>query len=146
MTDVPDVPDVPLHPSLRQPSAAYRRLLRLLGLLLFLTMAGTLAFIMATALANRDLGSLMLLALSGLVMLPVVALLGGLMWTLDRWQARRLNAANRVLRESPPRAVCLIPTGLAGRNGVLVTLHPLSGREAGDGLSMEPTGSRLEHC
>jgi hypothetical protein len=102
MTDVPDVPDVPLHPSLRKPSAAYRRLLRLLGLLLFLIMAGTLAFMMATALSSRDPGSLMLLALSGLVMLPVVALLGGLMWYLDRWQARRLNAANRVLRESPP--------------------------------------------
>ena len=76
-----DTPNVPLHPSLQRLSAAHRRRLRLSGLLLAMTMAGLLLFLMVTAFSSRDIASLLLLAFMGLVMLPTMA---------RRWPAKTL--------------------------------------------------------
>jgi hypothetical protein len=126
-----DVSTSSLHPSLRELGAVHRRRLRLLGLRLFLTMAGVLILVMVIAFTSRDIANLLLLGLTGLVMLPIVALLGGLMWYLDHRLSRRLSAADRVLRECTPRAARLTPAGPTHRARVLVALHPLSGKEGG---------------
>ena len=57
-------------------------------------------------------------------MLPGMALVGGLLWHLERRQTRRLSAADRVLRESAPMNARLAPTGLANRVGTLVAVQP----------------------
>lgn len=124
-----DTPNVPLHPSLQRLSAAHRRRLRLSGLLLAMTMAGLLLFLMVTAFSSRDIASLLLLAFMGLVMLPTMALSGGLLWYLDRWQERRLTKANQILREHQPLTVRMTPTRSSGRE-TLVALHPLTGGQS----------------
>ena len=124
-----DTPNVPLHPSLQRLSAAHRRRLRLSGLLLAMTKAGLLLFLMVTAFSSRDIASLLLLAFMGLVILPVMALLGGLLWYLDRGQERRLTTANQVLREHQPQTVRMAPTGSGGRE-TLVALYPLTGDQS----------------
>lgn len=116
--------EVPLHPSLQKLAAANRRRLRLLGLLFFLGMAGVLVFMMTFALTDRDMVNLLIFAVAALVMLPAMALVGGLLWYLERGQTRRLNAADRVLRENAPVSARLLPTGLASRVGTLVAVHP----------------------
>jgi hypothetical protein len=121
-----DTSNIPLHPSLQRLSAAHRRLLRLSGLLLAMTMAGLLLFLMVTAFSSRDIASLLLLAFMGLVILPTMALSGGLLWYLDRWQERRLTRANQVLREYQPLTVRMTPTRSGGRE-TLVALHLLTG-------------------
>ncbi|MCC8998712.1 MAG: hypothetical protein LM522_04320 [Candidatus Contendobacter sp.] len=124
-----DTPNVPLHPSLQRLSAAHRRRLRLSGLLLAMTMAGLLLFLMVTAFSSRDIASLLLLAFMGLVMLPTMALSGGLLWYLDRWQTRRLTKANQMLREHQPLTVRMAPIGSGGRE-TLVALYPLTGGQS----------------
>lgn len=121
--------DIPLHPSLQRLAAAHRRLLRLLSLPIFLIVAGTLMFLMVTALSSRDLASLLLLAVIGLVMLPMMAALGGLLWVLDRWQAQRLQKANQILREQPPLAVRLTPAG-SSRPESLVSVQRITSEPA----------------
>ena len=116
--------EIPLHPSLQKLAAANRRRLRLLGLLFFMGMAGVLVFMMSFALTNRDMVNLLIFAVAGLVMLPTMALVGGLLWYLERGQTRRLNAADRVLRENAPMSARLLPTGLTSRVGTLVAVHP----------------------
>ena len=129
MTDVPKTQL--LHPSLQRLNAVHQRRLRLLGLLFFLTMAGTLVFLMITALTSRDVVNLLVLAVAGLVMLPTVALMGGLIWYLDRWVARGLSEADRVLRQSTPASARLQPVGRATRFGVLMAVqHLKSGQSA----------------
>lgn len=123
-------PTVPLHPSLQKLGAVHRRRLRLLGLLLFLTLAGTLLFEMVIAFTSQDGASLLLLGLIGVMMLPLVALMGGLTWYLDRKLSRSLNAANQLLRDCAPLAARLTPTGLTLRTGVLATLE-VPGAEPG---------------
>lgn len=115
---------IPLHPSLQKLAAAHRRRLRLLGLLFFMGMAGILVFMMSFALTHRDMVNLLIFAVAGLVMLPTMALMGGLLWYLERWRTRRLNAANRVLREHTPMSARLAPTGLANRVGTLMAVRP----------------------
>lgn len=117
--------DVPLHPSLQRLSTAPRRLLRVLGLLLALTLAGVLTFASVTAFSSGDAANLWLLGLIVLTLLPSAALLGGLLWYLNRWLSRQLSVADRLLRECAPLSARLTPTGLTGRNGVLVALRPL---------------------
>ncbi len=116
--------EIPLHPSLQKLAAAHRRRLRLLGLLFFMGMAGVLVFMMTFALTNRDMVNLLIFAVAGLVMLPSMALVGGLLWHLERRQARRLSAASQILRESAPTSARLVSTGLASRIGTLVAVHP----------------------
>jgi hypothetical protein len=128
MTDVPKTQL--LHPSLQRLNAVHQRRLRLLGLLFFLTMAGTLVFLMITALTSRDLANLLVLAVAGLVMLPTVALMGGLIWYLDRWVVRGLNEADRVLRQSTPAGARLQPVGRATRFGVLMAVQHLKGGQS----------------
>ena len=118
------VNEIPLHPSLQKLAAAHRRRLRLLGLLFFMGMAGVLVFMMTFALTDRDMVNLLIFAAAGLVMLPAMALAGGLLWHLERWQTRRLSAADRVLRESAPMDARLAPTGLANRIGTLMAVRP----------------------
>lgn len=115
---------IPPHPSLQKLAAANRRRLRLLGLLFFMVMAGVLVFMMSFALTHRDMVNLLIFAVAGLVMLPGMALVGGLLWHLERRQTRRLSAADRVLRESAPMNARLAPTGLANRVGTLVAVRP----------------------
>jgi len=115
---------IPPHPSLQKLAAANRRRLRLLGLLFFMVMAGVLVFMMTVALTHRDMVNLLIFAAAGLVMLPTMALVGGLLWHLERRQTRRLSAADRVLRESVPMNARLAPTGLANRAGTLVAVQP----------------------
>jgi len=115
---------IPLHPSLQKLAAANRRHLRLLGLLFFMVMAGVLVFMMSFALTYRDMLNLLIFAVAGLVMLPGMALVGGLLWHLERRQARRLGTANQILRESTPLNAHLTPTGLATRIGTLVAVRP----------------------
>ena len=115
---------IPPHPSLQKLAAANRRRLRLLGLLFFMVMAGVLVFMMTVALTHRDMVNLLIFAVAGLVMLPTMALVGGLLWYLERQQTRRLSAADRVLRESAPMNARLAPTGLANRVGTLVAVRP----------------------
>lgn len=118
-----DAPKTPLHPSLQKLSAIHQRRLRLLGLLFFLTMAGTLVFLMIVAFTSREMANLLLLAVMGLVMLPAVALMGGLIWYLDRWLTRGLNEADRVLRHGAPSSARLRPVGRATRFGVLMAVQ-----------------------
>ncbi|MGB5062541.1 MAG: DUF3592 domain-containing protein [Candidatus Competibacter sp.] len=115
---------IPLHPSLQKLAAANRRRLRLLGLLFFMVMAGVLVFMMSFALTYRDMLNLLIFAVAGLVMLPGMALVGGLLWHLERRQTRRLGAANQILRESASLNARLAPTGLATRIGTLVAVRP----------------------
>ncbi len=115
---------IPPHPSLQKLAAANRRRLRLLGLLFFMVMAAILVFMMTVALTHRDMVNLLIFAVAGLVMLPTMALAGGLLWYLERWQTRRLSTADRVLRESAPMSARLAPTGLANRVGTLVAVQP----------------------
>lgn len=116
-----------LHPSLRKLSAVHHRRLRLLGLLFFLTMAGTLVFLMIIAFTSQDLLNLLLLAVMGLVMLPTVALMGGLIWYLDRWVTHGLGEADRVLRHGTPSSARLKPVGRSTRFGVLMAVQLLRG-------------------
>ncbi|CDH46726.1 MAG: hypothetical protein IPL59_22085 [Candidatus Competibacteraceae bacterium] len=134
-----DTPSIPLHPSLQRLSATHRRLLRLFGLLLAMTMAGLLLFLMVTAFSSRDIASLLLLAFMGLVMLPVMALSGGLLWYLDRWQERRLTKANQVLQDYQPVTVRIAPIGSSGGRAALVALHPLTSGQA----TLEPLHALL---
>ncbi|MDZ7622313.1 MAG: hypothetical protein U5O69_08060 [Candidatus Competibacteraceae bacterium] len=132
MTDVPKTQL--LHPSLQKLNAVHQRRLRLLGLLFFLTMAGLLVFLMITAMTSRELANLIVLAVAGLVMLPTVALMGGLMWYLDRWVTRGLGEADRVLRQSAPASARLKPVGRATRFGILMAVQFLKGGQ----LATEP--------
>lgn len=125
MNPVP--PASPLHPSLQKLAAVHRQRLRRLSLLLFLTVAGTLLFEMMIAFTSQDGTNLLLLGLIGLLMLPIVALLGGLMWYLDHRLARSLNTADQLLRDCAPQAFRLAPIERASRDGVLAMLHPLAG-------------------
>ncbi|MDG4551451.1 MAG: hypothetical protein P9F19_18535 [Candidatus Contendobacter sp.] len=123
-----DIPSIPLHPSLQKLGAVHRRRLRLLSLLLFLVFAGTLLFEMVIAFTSQDGTNLLLLGLIGLLMLPLVALMGGLMWYLDHRLSRSLNTANDLLRDCAPQTFRLTPIERASRDGVLATLHPLTDR------------------
>lgn len=133
MTDIASSDAPLLHPALQKMAVSHRRLLRLMGLLIFLTMAGTLVFLMVTAFSSRDLSSLLLLALMGVIILPTMALLGGLIWYLDRWHARCLSRAHQLLQQNQPLTVRLTPVRSAGRD-VLFALHPL----ASESLIAEP--------
>ena len=117
---------VPLHPSLQKLDVLHRRRLRLLGALLFLTIGGMLLFEMAIAFTSQDGASLLLLGLIVLLMLPIVALVGGLLWYLDRRLSLSLNAANQLLRDCAPQAARLTPIERASRDGVLATVCPLA--------------------
>lgn len=119
----------PLHPSLQQLDTVHRRRLRLLSMLLFLLMAGFMLFGMVIAFTtSQSIGSLLLLGLIGVVMLPVMMGLSGLLGYLDRALSRTLDTANHLLRECTPQPVRLTPLERAGRDGVLATLHPLTGK------------------
>ena len=126
-----DVSLAPLHPSLQKLGAAHSRLTRLLGLLFFLSMAALLIFMMTVALSNRDLVNLLVFAISGLVMLPAMALMGGLLWYLQREMARRLTDANRLLQEHSPITARLTPTGFNSRQGMLMAVHLFDSRTTG---------------
>jgi len=121
---------VPLHPSLQKLDALHRRRLRLLGALLLLTILGTLLFEVVIAFTSQDGASLLLLGLIVLLMLPIVAGVGGLLWVLNRWLSRSLNAASQLLRDCAPQAARLTPIERASRDGVLATVCPLAGHPA----------------
>lgn len=116
-------PIVSLHPSLHRLAATQRRRLRLLGLLFFLLMTGGLVALMSQALTRGDLGSLVLLILSGGLMLLALGVVGGLIWNRHRRLSERLLAADRLLRECQPQEVRLVPVRPKTRAGILVELH-----------------------
>jgi hypothetical protein len=122
-----------LHPSLQNLGATHRRRLRWLGLLFFMVMAGTLVFLMSNALTRGDLGSLVLLVVSGGMMLVALAVIGALLWHHDRRLSERLHVADRLLRQCRPQEVRLIPVRPNTRAGILVELHALdsTGARAG---------------
>ena len=119
-----------LHPSLQKLVAVHRRRLRMFGLLFFMLMAAALIFMMTMALTHRDMTNLLIFAVGGLVMLPVMALMGGLLWYLERWQTRRLSAADQLLQVNTPIMARLTPTGLTNRAGVLVAVYPETQNES----------------
>ena len=125
---------VSLHPSLQRLSAAHRRLTRLLSLLFFLVMASALIFMMINALSNRSMENLLIFAVGGLVVLPMIALMWGLLWYLERWMTRRINEANQLLRGNTPVSARLTPTGLNNKLGMLMTLQLLDQRTASEPL------------
>ncbi|MBL8259697.1 MAG: hypothetical protein JNM60_07820 [Candidatus Competibacteraceae bacterium] len=118
-----------LHPALQKLAATHRRRLRLLGLWLFLAAAGFLMLLMVKAFTGQDAGSLLLLGLVGLLMLPAMAFAGGLMWYLDRRLSRGLDEIERLLRDCAPQAARLTPLGRGDGMGLLATLQ----------LATEPT-------
>ena len=118
--------NVPLHPALQAQATTHRRLLRGMSLLLFVTLSGTMMVSMTRAFTSGEIANVLLLAVIGVIMLPVVALLGGLIWYLDRWQSQRLSVANRLLGECPPVMVRLTRTGPADRIGILTMIQPLA--------------------
>ena len=127
-----DLSPTSLHPSLQQLNATHRRLTRSLSLLFFLIMAGALVFMMTTALSNRSMENLLIFAVAGLVILPMIALMWGLLWYLERWMTRRLNDANRLLRSCNPVNARLTPAGVSNKSGALMTVqildrHPATG-------------------
>ncbi len=126
----PTAPVIPLHPSLQKLDALHRRRLRLFGALLLLTILGTLLFEVVIAVTSQDSASLLLLGLIVLLMLPIVAGVGGLLWVLNHWLSRTLNAANQLLRDCAPQAARLTPIERASRDGVLATLCPPAGQPA----------------
>ncbi|MFO1421435.1 MAG: hypothetical protein U1F59_10985 [Candidatus Competibacteraceae bacterium] len=128
-----DVPTTPLHPSLRELGAKQHRLLLLLSMLLFLTISGGMIAMMAVTFSGGDLFDVLLLGGIGLLMMPMVALVSGLLRYLDRWLSRQLDRAGQLMRDSPPVTARLAPTGLADRTGVLVTLQPMTGKPAHGG-------------
>lgn len=73
--------------------------------------------------SEQAAGNLLMLGLMGLLMLPIVASLGGLMWFLDRQLTQGLTTANQLLRECAPRAMHLDLVEKAGRNGLLIALN-----------------------
>lgn len=73
--------------------------------------------------SEQAAGNLLMLGLIGLLMLPVVASLGGLMWFLDRQLNQRLALANQLLRDCAPRAMQLESTEKIGRSGLLAALN-----------------------
>lgn len=129
-----DVPTTPLHPSLRELGAKQHRLLLLLSMLLFLTISGGMIAMMAVTFSGGDLFDVLLLGGIGLLMMPMVALVSGLLRYLDRWLSRQLDRAGQLMRDSPPVTARLAPTGLADRTGVLVTLQPMTGNPHGEPL------------
>lgn len=125
-----DIAAVSLHPSLQQIGATHRRLTRLLSLLFFLAMAGALVFMMTTALSNRSTQNLLIFAVAGFAMLPMMALMWGLLWYLERWMTRRLTDANHLLRSCAPVDARLTPTGTHTKFGMLMTLELPNQRNA----------------
>lgn len=125
-----DISSASLHPSLQQLNATHRRLTRSLSLLFFLIMAGVLVFMMTTALSNRSMENLLIFAAAGLVILPMIALMWGLLWYLERWMARRVNDANGLLRSCSPVNARLTPSGISNKTGALMTVQILDRRPA----------------
>ena len=128
MTDSPAAP--PLHPSLRPLGVKQHRLMLMLNMALFLAISGGIIAMMAITFSGGDLFDLLLLMVVGLLVMPLVALLNGLLRYLDRRLARQLEQAGELLRDSPPLAARLTPTGLSDQVGTLVTLHPLADEPA----------------
>lgn len=124
------MPETVLHPVLQKLAVTHRRRLRLLSLALFMTVAGALMFAIVTALTSQKAGSLLLLGMIGLLLLPVVASLGGLMWYVDRRLSRGLHEADRLLKDCPPRDARLTPLGRGDGMGVLATLRLATARPA----------------
>jgi hypothetical protein len=125
-----DIPATSLHPSLQKLSASHRRLTRLLSLLFFLVMASALIFMMINALSNRSMENLLIFAVAGLVVLPMIALMWGLLWYLERWMTRRISEANQLLRGNAPVSARLTPAGLNSKFGMLMALQLLDRRTA----------------
>lgn len=119
-----------LHPALQKQASDQRRWLRWLSLLLFLTAASTTLIFTVTAFASGQIADLLRLALMGLILLPIMALLGGLIWYLEHRQTRRLDTANRLLRECAPVMARLTPTGSFRHNGIPAMIQPLGDESA----------------
>jgi len=124
----------PLHPSLQKLSAAHRRLMRLLSLLFFLVMASALIFMMINAFSHRSMENLLIFAVAGFVMLPMIWLMWGLLWYLERWTTRRITEASQLLRGNTPVSARLTPTGLNSKFGMLMALQLIDRRTAPEPL------------
>ena len=111
------------HPSLQKLACREPQPPAFAGFVVFMVMAGVLVFMMTVAPDPPRYGQPADFAVAGLVMLPTMALVGGLLWHLERRQTRRLSAADRVLRESAPmNADWRRPA--ANRVGTLVAVQP----------------------
>ncbi|MFZ1326503.1 MAG: hypothetical protein WAT67_10900 [Candidatus Contendobacter sp.] len=112
-----------LHPALQKLAVTHRQRLRLLRLALFMTAAAFLIFALVKALTSQDAGALLLLGVVGLLLVPLVALLGVLMWLLDRRLSRGLHDANQLLRNCVPQLARLTPLGRGDGMGLLARLQ-----------------------
>lgn len=97
------------HPALQKLAARHRRRLRLSSLVVFLMLSGILLLVMVKALTSQNLGSLLTLGLTGLVLLPSIGLAGGLMWYIDRSATRKLASANQLVSGSTMQIARLTP-------------------------------------
>ncbi len=116
--------DVPLHPSLHKLSIAPRRLLRLSGFLIFLVAAGTLLYLMVTAMTSGNLASLLMLGLGGIMILPLILVMGLVLRYLDCRLGRQMSIANQLLQRHTAINARLTPTGISNKQGTLMALHP----------------------
>lgn len=112
-----------LHPALQGLAIRQRRRLRRLGLLLFLSLALGLLGGIVVALTSENAGGLLLLGLTGGLVFPIIILIGGVLWILDRRLSRGLNSANRLLRDCAPQSVQLQPMAGTHRTGALALLR-----------------------
>ena len=116
----------PLHPALQTQAVTHRRLLRGMSLLLFVTLSGTMMVFMTRAFTSGEIANVLLLAVIGVIMLPMLALLGGLIWYLDHQQSQRLDVAQRLLGECSPVMARLTRVGPSDRSGILALIQPLA--------------------
>jgi len=126
----PTHPPISLHPSLHRLAISQRGRRRLRVLLFFLLMTGGLVVLMSQALTRGDLGSLVLLIVSGGMMLVALLVVGGLIWRRDRRLSEQLQAADRLLRDGQSQEFRLVPVAPKARAGILVELHPRDGAMA----------------
>lgn len=126
----PTHPAISLHPSLHRLAISQRGRRRLRVLLFFLLMTGGLVVLMSQALTRGDLGSLVLLIVSGGMMLVALLVVGGLIWRRDRRLSEQLQAADRLLRDGQSQEFRLVPVAPKTRAGILVELHPRDGAMA----------------
>lgn len=116
-----------LHPSLHKLAAIYRRRLRLLGLFIFFIFGGLMLYAMVAALTGPTLEPMLTLGVMGLLVVPTVALVAGVMWYADRRVGKKLEAAHQLLTNTVPQSVWLQPRDAAASNPQWVTLRLPSG-------------------
>ena len=139
-----------LHPSLHKLAAVYRRRLRLSGLLIFLLFGGLLLYAMVAALTGATLKPILNLWLMGLLVVPAVAVVAGVMRYGDRLAGKKLTAAHHMLSSTASQPAWLQSRDAAGSKSRWVTLQLPNGDRIDvvfsdpTALNLVPAGSALQ--